>query len=49
MRIDPADEIIRAEEIKREKQTKIDKVTRIVAIVVAALSTYFFFIKILFL
>lgn len=48
MRIDPADEIIRAEEIAREYKIKADKITRIVAIVVAALSTYALFFKILF-
>lgn len=48
MRINPADEIIRAEELKRERQAQTDKITRIVAIVIAFLSTYMFFFKILF-
>lgn len=49
MRINPDDNIIRHKEIKAENQQKTDRITRIVALVVAALSTYFFIIKILFL
>ncbi|WDF53686.1 hypothetical protein [Mucilaginibacter sp. KACC 22063] len=49
MRIDPSEEVIRKEEIAKELKEKTDRITRIVAIVVAFLSTYMLFLKILFL
>ena len=48
MRINPSEKVTRAEEIAAETQAKTDKVTRIVALVVAALSTYSLILKILF-
>jgi len=49
MRINPDQKIINRKALKAAAQIKIDKVTRIVALVVAFLSTYFFIIKILFM
>jgi hypothetical protein len=49
MRVNPDDKIINREALKAAAQIKTDKITRIVALVVAFLSTYFFIIKILFL
>lgn len=49
MRINPDEKIIRAKELEAESRAKIDKITRIVALVVAFVSTFFFMIKILFL
>jgi len=49
MRVNPDDKIMRRDELKAEFQKKVDHATRIVALVVAFLSTYFFIIKILFL
>lgn len=49
MRVNPDEKIIRRKELKAEQQQIIDRITRIVALVVAGLSTYFFIIKILFL
>lgn len=49
MRVDPEDNIVNREALKAAAQLKTDKITRIVALVVAFLSTYFFIIKILFL
>ena len=49
MRVNPDEKILRSDELKAEHQKKIDKITRIVALVVAFFSTYFFIIKILFL
>ncbi|MFD0749445.1 hypothetical protein ACFQZS_04780 [Mucilaginibacter calamicampi] len=49
MRVNPEEQIVRGKELKAEYQKKKDKITRIVALVVAFLSTYFFIIKILFL
>ena len=48
MRINPSEKVTRADEIAAEKQAKIDKITRIVALVVAGLSTYSLILKILF-
>jgi len=49
MRVNPDEKILRPQELKEEYQKKVDKITRIVALAVAFLSTYFFIIKILFL
>jgi len=49
MRIEPSDEALRDYKPNPSVQKRIDQITRIVAIVVAFLSTFFFFIKILFL
>lgn len=49
MRIDPAEEIVKKKELDEEKNARIQKVTRIVALVVAFISVFFFIIKILFL
>ncbi len=49
MRIDPAEEVVKKIELDEQQKLKIQKVTRIVALVVAFISTFFFFIKILFL
>lgn len=49
MRIDPAEEVVKKKELDEQNKLKIQKVTRIVALVVAFISTFFFFIKILFL
>jgi len=49
MRVNPEEKFVRSAELKAERQKKIDKITRIVALVVAFMSTYFFIIKILFL
>ncbi|MGY3212332.1 hypothetical protein [Mucilaginibacter sp. HD30] len=49
MRVNPDEKVLRGNEVKAEYQKKVDKITRIVALAVAFLSTYFFIIKILFL
>ena len=49
MRIEPSEEALRDYKPAPSVQKNIDYITRIVAIVVAFLSTFFFFIKILFL
>ena len=49
MRIEPSDEALRDYKPDPSVQKNIDYITRMVAIVVAFLSTFFFFIKILFL
>lgn len=49
MRFDPTEKAMRGNKANPVKQAKIDKITRQVAIAVAAISTYFFIIKILFL
>lgn len=49
MRIDPTEKALRNNKVDPAVQSKIDAVTRIVAIAVVFLGTFFFFIKILFL
>lgn len=49
MRINPTDKALRDNKPDPEVQAKIDRITRWVAIAVAFVSTFFFFIKILFL
>ncbi|WP_345949068.1 MULTISPECIES: hypothetical protein [unclassified Mucilaginibacter] len=49
MRINPTDKALRDNKVDPALQGKIDQITRIVALAVAFLSTFFFFIKILFL
>jgi hypothetical protein len=49
MRVNPSFRIVNKEKLKAEKQIKVDKITRIVALVMAFISTFFFIIKILFL
>lgn len=49
MRIEPSDKALRDYKPDPLVQKSIDHITRMVAIVVAFLSTFFFFIKILFL
>ncbi|MFD2873394.1 hypothetical protein ACFS5N_12990 [Mucilaginibacter ximonensis] len=49
MRVNPAEEIVRKKELEEEKNEKVQKVTRIVALGLAFVSVFFFIIKILFL
>jgi hypothetical protein len=49
MRVEPAEEIVKKKELDEERNIRIQKSTRIVALVIAFISTFFFFIKILFL
>jgi len=49
MRIDPEEKAINNESFKQKKKVKTEKITRIVALVVAFISVFFFIIKILFL
>jgi hypothetical protein len=49
MRVNPDEKIIKKDEIKAALQVKTDKITRVVALIVAFISVYFFIIKILFL
>ncbi len=49
MRINPSENSIKSAELKAAAKQKTDKVTRIVALVVAFVSVYMFIIKILFL
>jgi hypothetical protein len=49
MRIDPAEEITNREELEEQRKLKTEKITHLVALVVAFISTFFFIIKILFL
>ncbi|UEG53829.1 hypothetical protein LLH06_02430 [Mucilaginibacter daejeonensis] len=49
MRTDPTAKALRDNKVDPEVQERINNVTRIVAIVVAFLSTFFLFVKILFL
>jgi hypothetical protein len=49
MRIDPADKIINSEAFQAETKLKTEKITRIIALVIAFISVFFFIIKILFL
>lgn len=48
MRIDPAEEVIYSDRFKRRYQRKVNRITRILAIVLAALSTYALIFKIVF-
>ena len=49
MRIDPAEEIVREKELEEKRKLRIQNITRLVALVIAFISTFFFIIKILFL
>jgi hypothetical protein len=49
MRTYPDEKIIKKDEIEAALQIKTDKITRIVALIVAFISVFFFIIKILFL
>lgn len=49
MRVEPAEEIVKKKELDEEKSIQIQKISRIVALVIAFISTFFFIIKILFL
>lgn len=49
MKIIPSDKALRGNKIDPAVQARINKATRLVAIIVAFASTYFFIIKILFL
>ena len=49
MRIDPAEKIVNNEAFKAKAKLKTEKITRIIALVVAFISVFFFIIKILFL
>jgi hypothetical protein len=49
MRINPTDKALRDNKPDPAMQAQIDQITRWVAIAVAFVSTFFFFIKILFL
>ena len=53
MRVEPAEKIVNAiilppEERKAILQVKINRVTRVLAIIIAFISTFIFFIKILY-
>ncbi|MEO6151359.1 MAG: hypothetical protein ABIN95_11960 [Mucilaginibacter sp.] len=48
MRFDPTEDTLHAEQIQRRYQRRVDRVTRIVALVVAGLSTFTFILKIVF-
>jgi len=49
MRVNPSEKITKGKELNEAAQLKVDKVTRIVALVVAFVSVFMFVIKILFL
>ncbi|QJD94562.1 hypothetical protein HH214_01065 [Mucilaginibacter robiniae] len=49
MRINPSEKVLRGNVVNPVTQARIDRITRIVAIVVAFLSTFGLFVKILFL
>ncbi|MGF7037039.1 hypothetical protein [Mucilaginibacter lappiensis] len=49
MRIEPSEKAIKGKKPDANAQRKIDHITRIVALVVAFISVFFFIIKILFL
>jgi hypothetical protein len=49
MRIDPAEEITSRKEIEERRKLRTHKITHVVALIVAFISTFFFIIKILFL
>jgi hypothetical protein len=53
MRVEPAEKIVNTEVLPHEEkkvilQVKINRVTRVLAIIIAFLSTFIFFIKILY-
>jgi hypothetical protein len=48
MRVEPSEKALRGKELV-PLQVRIERITRVVAIIVAFLSTFFFFFKILFL
>ncbi|WP_158534895.1 hypothetical protein [Mucilaginibacter hurinus] len=48
MRVNPEEEVLKSDQAKRRYQRRIDRITRIVAIVVAGLSTFSFILKIVF-
>jgi hypothetical protein len=49
MRVEPSEKAIKGKKPDAAAQRKIDHITRIVALVVAFISVFFFIIKILFL
>lgn len=49
MRFNPTDKALRGSRPDPARQARVDRITRRVAIALAAISTYFFIIKILFL
>jgi len=49
MRIEPTEKALRNNKVDPVVQQKIDSATRVVAIAVVFIGTFFFFIKILFL
>jgi preprotein translocase subunit SecE len=49
MRINPDEKIIKKDKIEEALKLQTDKITRIVALVVAFISVFFFIIKIMFL
>ncbi|MCC8423771.1 hypothetical protein [Mucilaginibacter sp. UR6-11] len=49
MRVDPSEKVLRKKEFAAASKLKTEKITRIVALVVAFISVFFFIIKILFL
>lgn len=49
MRVNPSEKITRSKELREAAQFKVDKITRVVALVVAFVSVFMFVIKILFL
>ncbi|GAA4911793.1 hypothetical protein [Mucilaginibacter defluvii] len=48
MRIDPAEEIVHSDRFKRRYQRKVNRIARVVAIALAAVSTYALIFKIVF-
>lgn len=48
MRVEPAEDIINEDVVKRRNQRRLDRITRIAAIILAALSTYTLIFKIVF-
>jgi predicted ABC-type ATPase len=48
MRVEPGEDIINEDVVKRRYQRRLDRITRIAAIILAALSTYTLIFKIVF-
>jgi preprotein translocase subunit SecE len=49
MRVEPEEKIINRGEVKEVLRLKTERITRIVALIVAFISVFFFIIKIMFL
>ena len=48
MRVDPSKKALKGNQLSAAEKAKIEKITRIIALVIAAAGTYIFFFKILF-